>query len=86
MVPGPLLRNVFRIIHLDCGRIDQHNAGEVACGVGTIDVALVSLTAEIGKVPAMINVGVAQHHGIDCFGIKRELAISLYRLIAPALE
>jgi hypothetical protein len=43
----------------------QHDASEIARGVGREDVSGEALFDQIRKVAAVVDVGVAEDHGID---------------------
>ena len=71
---------------MDLGGILKHDAGEVASGEGTVDIALEALTAKVGEIAAMVDMGVAENDGIDPLWIEGEVAITFNRLPAPPLE
>ena len=83
---GAFLGDKGRIVALDLGRVFEHDAGQVARGKSAVDVAIESLAAKVGEVAAMIDMRMAENHGIDGLGIEREVAIALDRFLAFSLE
>src|SRR5437588_9347746 len=83
---GPLLGNVLRVSALNFRRIDQHDAGQIARGIGAVNISIISLAAEIGKIAAMIDVRMAEYHRVESARIKGEVAIALHRFVAPTLK
>jgi len=74
------------IVTLNLRRIFEHDRGEIPCRERAVNVAVVTLAAEVRQVAAMIDVRVAQDDRVNLFGIERELAIALDRFLAFALE
>ena len=68
---------------LDLRGILEHDAGQIACGEGAVNVPGEPLAAEIGQVAAVINVRVAQNHRVDAFGLERQSTVS-FQGVRPA--
>ena len=54
-------------------------------GAGAVDVSGEALLAEIGQIPAVIDVRVGKHHAVDGAWLERKMSVSLKRLGAPPL-
>ena len=82
---GAFLGHVLRVVLLDLRRVLQHDRRQVTGGEGAIDVALEALTAEVGQVPAMIDMRVAENHGIQVGRFEGEIPVPLDGLVAMPL-
>jgi hypothetical protein len=67
--------NVFGVRALDLGRILQHDAGQVARREGAENAFPKPLLTQVRQVSTMIDMGVAQHHGINLFRVEGEMAV-----------
>ena len=83
---GALFGNELGIGALNLRRILQHNAGQVACRESAVDVARKTLPAQVGQVPAMVNMRVTENGRVDLLRREREIAVALDRLGAFALK
>ena len=85
-----LLRAFFgderRVGLLDLRGIHEHDAGQVARGERAVNVAGVTLLAQVRQIAGMVNVRVAQHHGVHLLRVEGKTAIALDGFLAPALE
>jgi hypothetical protein len=66
--------------------IFEHEACEVAGGVGTEYGALEALPDEIGNIAAVINMGVGEEQEIDFSGVEWEFLVAFHRFLAFSLE
>ena len=83
---GALLGDEGGVVALNFSRVLEHDAGEVARGEGAEDVALETLTAEVRQVPAVVNVRVTEHDGVNSLRVKGEVAVALDGFAAVALK
>src|ERR1035438_10040250 len=67
-------------------RIHEHDAAKIARGEGAVDVAGVALPDQVRQVARVINVRVAQHHGVHLLGVEWKTTIALDGFLAAALE
>jgi hypothetical protein len=65
--------------------VGQQRAGEVRCGRGEVDRAAEALADERGQVPAVVEVGVRDHHRLELRGREGERAVHAIRILAVAL-
>ena len=80
-----LLRHVDGVRLLHRRGVLQHDAREISGGVRGVDVAAESLLHQVWKIAAVIDVGVAQHHGVQRVGIEGEVPVAFDRVRAAAL-
>jgi len=70
----------------DFRRVFEHDAGQIAGGKGAVDVALEALAAEVGQIAAVVDVRVAQDHGVNLPRVEGKAAVTLGGLLAMPLE
>lgn len=75
----------FDVHAVDVGGIREHDTAKVAGGRGGVDVTVEAVVVQLGKVPAMVDVGVGEDDAVDRFGVKRELTIALHGFCTAAL-
>ena len=75
-----------RVLLLDVGGINEHDAAQVAGGVGAMDRPGVALFDEIRQVAGVVNVRVAQDDGINRSWIERKIRVALGGFLAMPLE
>ncbi len=81
-----LLVDILNILLLDVAAVHEHKGAEVARGKRAPDVAAIALFRQIGNIPAVVDVGVAQDHCIDRRRVERKIEVALVGFGAPPLE
>jgi hypothetical protein len=79
-------RDELGVVGLNVRRVHKHDAAKVVRGGSAINRAGVTLLDEIGQVACVINVRVAQDHGVNLLRIEREIAVAAGHLFAMALK
>ena len=72
-----LFRDEGGVVALNFGRVFEHDAGEIAGGEGTVDVAAETLAAKVWQVAAVIDVRMAQHDRVNLLRVEGKPAIAL---------
>ena len=80
-----LLRDVGRVGHLDLSRVFEHDRRKVARGECAVDVPLEALLVEVGQIADVVDVRVAEDHGVHRLGVEWERQVAFNRLLALAL-
>ena len=75
-----------RVLLLDVRGVNEHDAAQVARGVGAMDRAVVALLGEVRQVAGMINVRVAQDDGVHLLRVEGKTAVAVGGFLAVALE
>ena len=83
---GALARNELGVRALNFRRIFQHDRGEIARRESAINVPGETMLNEVRKIPAMIDVRMAEDRGINRFRIEMERAIARDHFFAMPLE
>ena len=73
------------ITFLNVGGIFQHDLAEIPGGVCAVNVAFEPLFHQVGQVPTVINVRMAEDDSIKGSGIEREMSIPLQRFLTTSL-
>ena len=85
--PYPALSlQILVVFLLDMGGIGQHDRAEVPAGRGGVDRSVKAFLDQEREPPAVIDVGMAQDHGIDPAGVERELRVQTVALGPVTLE
>jgi hypothetical protein len=71
---------------LNFGGVLQHYGGEVARGEGAVNIAEVTLAAKVRQIPAMVDMRMAEHNGVELARVEREVTVPLDGLAPFALE
>ena len=82
----PPFGNEKRVLFLYVRGVNQHDAAEVARGVGAMDGAVVALPGEVGQVAGVVNVCMAQDHGVNLPRVERKTAVALRGFLTMPLE
>jgi hypothetical protein len=85
-VLGAFLGYERGIIPLDLGRILEHHARQISGRKGAVNIPLESLPAQVWQISAVVDMRVAKNDGLDAFGVEREVAVSLKRLVPVPLK
>jgi hypothetical protein len=85
--PGPAsARQELGVLLLDLGGVGEHHGAEVPGGRGGVDRAVEAVAHQQGQAAGVVDVGVAQDHGVEPPRVERQGAVELARLLARALE
>ena len=79
-----LARSASRIAQV--GRVAQQDGQQVGAGRVRVDRPAVAALHQQRQPPAMIDVGMAQHHGVDVGGLERERQAVARRRVGTALD
>ena len=74
----------YGVVFVDAGRIAEHHGRQVARGRRAVDRPGKALVNQVGKVAAVVHVGVTEDHGVDFSGGEGEAKIASLRLVAGA--
>ena len=77
---------VGSVFLLNLGRIAQHDRRQGPRRWGAVDRSIEAVADQMGQVTAVIDVGVAEQHGVDVLGAKGKLLVTLAALGSMALE
>src|SRR4051812_3046483 len=77
---------ILVVFLLNVGGIGQHDGTEVSAGRGGVDRSVEALLDQERKPPAMVDVGVAQNHGVDPASVERELHVQSVAFRPVTLE
>ena len=83
---APMLLQELGVLLLDVRGIGQHHGAEVARRGSGEDRAVEALAHQEGKPAGVVDVRVAQHHGVDSPGIHRQVHVLGARFGASPLE
>ena len=84
--PGPFFGDILRVGALNFGGVLQHDGGKVPRGERAVDVSGVALVAKVWQIPAVVDMRVAEHDGVELFRVEREATVPLDGFAAFALE
>src|SRR2546425_7305495 len=84
--PGASFGDILRVGALNFGGVLQHDGGKVPSGERAVNIAEVALVAKVWQIPAMVDMRVAEHDGVEPFRVERKVSVPLDGFAAFALE